>query len=141
MARVRTYACPSSSLVTAQHRTARGRPLPATTRGVRSSTQRSFCSPTNRREEYGALRILLYAGDQDTVCSAAGISLWLDSMQWRMREDWAPWFVPGEKEAAGRIKLFENGVVFMTVAGAGHEAPAFRPKEALYLFAQFLQGV
>lgn len=91
-----------------------------------------------------ALRILLYAGDQDTVCSAAGISLWLDSMHWRTREDWRPWFLPGGEEksaaAAGRVKTYENGIVFITLAGAGHEAPAFRPKEALWIFVQFLRG-
>lgn len=92
-------------------------------------------------EEFGALRILLYAGDQDTVCSVAGIALWLDSMQWRTKEDWAPWFLPGEQQrAAGRIRTYENGVVFVTVDGAGHEAPAFRAKESLFIFSQFLQG-
>lgn len=97
-------------------------------------------NPRTHREEYAALRILLYAGDQDTVCSVAGISLWLDSMQWKTREDWLPWFLPGERKEAGRIRTYENGVVFMTVGGAGHEAPAYKGKEVLYLFAQYLQG-
>jgi len=110
-------------------------------------TSRRFSPPTNRpptatacSEENAGLRILLYAGDLDTVCSVTGISLWLGAMQWRIREDWAPWFVPGGKQAVGKIRTYESGVVFMTLSGAGHEAPAFKPKEALFLFAQYLQG-
>lgn len=62
-------------------------------------------------------------------------------MQWGVKEDWAPWFLTGEqRRAAGRIRTYENGVVFLTVENAGHEAPAFKAKETLFVFSQFLEG-
>jgi hypothetical protein len=61
-------------------------------------------------------------------------------MQWETREAWGPWFVPGERHEAGKVRMYANGVVFVTVEGAGHEVPAFKGKEALFLFAQYLQG-
>ena len=102
------------------------------------------------------LRVLLYSGEDDTVCSSKGTEMWLETLGWTTVEEWAPWSVKeGGKEGgrkgigngkvgvlavAGMKKKYENGVVFATVNGAGHAVPSFKPREALYLFQEFLEG-
>jgi hypothetical protein len=80
--------------------------------------------------------------------------MWLETLGWTTVEESAPWSVreggkEGERKgkgkaavppAAGMKKKYENGVVFATVNGAGHAVPSFKPREALYLFQEFLEG-
>ncbi|GAB5030423.1 serine carboxypeptidase ii-2 [Nannochloropsis oceanica] len=99
------------------------------------------------------LRVLLYSGEDDAVCSSKGTELWLETLGWTIADEWAPWSVreggrKGESEGkaggaqvvAGMKKKYENGVVYATVNGAGHAVPSFKPREALQLFTDFLEG-
>ena len=103
------------------------------------------------------LRVLLYSGEDDTVCSSKGTEMWLETLGWATVKEWAPWSVreggtEGGKKGKGKVgkaavpvvagmkKKYENGVVFATVNGAGHAVPSFKPREALQLFMDFLEG-
>ena len=70
-------------------------------------------------EEYKKLRILVYSGDDDAICATRGTQLWIDSMGWKVKSDWAPWEVNGQ--VAGYMKKYENHLSFSTIHGAGHE--------------------
>ncbi|KAL6562149.1 Serine carboxypeptidase-like 31 [Orobanche gracilis] len=50
---------------------------------------------------------------------------------------WRPWYY--KKQVAGWIEEY-NGITFVTVKGAGHAVPTFKPEESLALFASFLAG-
>ncbi len=91
-------------------------------------------------EEAQDLRILLYSGDDDTVCSTLGTSMWLETLGWTTKDDWRPWRVAEGMAPAGQLKRYENGVVFATVVGAGHAVPSFKPREALFLFSEYLDN-
>lgn len=84
------------------------------------------------------LRVLLFSGDDDSVCGPRGTEMWLRSMGWKVTEQWKAWVVEGE--VAGYMKTYENGLVFATVLGAGHEVPAFTPQAAWFLFRSYLEG-
>jgi len=84
------------------------------------------------------LRVLLYSGDDDSVCGPRGTEMWLRTMGWKVTEAWKAWVVEGE--VAGYMKTYENGLVFATVLGAGHEVPAFTPQAAWFLFRSYLEG-
>lgn len=84
------------------------------------------------------LRVLLYSGDDDSVCGPRGTEMWLRTMGWKVTEPWRAWTV--KEEVAGYMKTYENGLVFSTVLGAGHEVPAFTPEAAWELFGAFLKG-
>jgi carboxypeptidase C (cathepsin A) len=51
---------------------------------------------------------------------------------------WKTWYVDGQ--TAGFVTKFEVPLTFVTVHGAGHEVPAYKPKEALDLFQKYLDG-
>lgn len=82
----------------------------------------------------GKIRILVYSGDDDSICSTAGAQLWV----WGMgvpTEAWKPWYSKGQ--VAGYTVQFP-GMRFSTVHGAGHMVPSTRPQQAFDMFAKFL---
>jgi len=90
------------------------------------------------------LTMMVYSGDDDAICSTAGTQQWI----WEMGVDplvtWNPWKVA--EQTAGFVTHFDLGdktdasFSFVTVHGAGHEVPAYRPIEALTLFENYLNG-
>lgn len=81
-------------------------------------------------EEDKTLRILVFSGDDDSVCATRGTQLWIDRLNWTPIQDWTPWMV--DHQVAGYKKKFENDFTFATVRAAGHEVrirPAAVTKE------------
>mmetsp|Transcript_281 Transcript_281/g.554 ORF Transcript_281/g.554 Transcript_281/m.554 type:complete len:478 (-) Transcript_281:348-1781(-) len=85
---------------------------------------------------HGGLKILVYSGDDDSVCATAGAQLWIWGMAKEVKP-WAPWYTAGQ--VSGYAVEFE-GFKFATVHGAGHMVPATRPAQALHLFRDFLDN-
>jgi carboxypeptidase C (cathepsin A) len=90
------------------------------------------------------LRILVYSGDDDSVCGTIGTQRWIYDLGFSVNSLWTTWFVDGQ--TAGYITTFktpfskESRFAFMTVHGAGHEVPTYKPREALDLFKKYLQN-
>jgi carboxypeptidase C (cathepsin A) len=90
------------------------------------------------------LRVLVYSGDDDSVCGTIGTQRWIYDLGFPVDSMWSTWMVDGQ--TAGYITTFktpfskESRFAFMTVHGAGHEVPTYKPKEALDLFRKYLQN-
>jgi len=92
------------------------------------------------------LRILVYSGDDDSVCGTIGTQKWIWDLGYRVKtnEMWKVWQVDGQ--TAGYITQFdtpfskEPRLTFATVHFAGHEVPTYKPKEAFYLFKAYLDN-
>jgi carboxypeptidase C (cathepsin A) len=90
------------------------------------------------------LRVLVYSGDDDSVCGTIGTQRWIYDLGFPVDSLWSTWVVDGQ--TAGYITTFktqfskESRFAFMTVHGAGHEVPTYKPKEALDLFRKYLQN-
>ena len=90
------------------------------------------------------MRILVYSGDDDSVCGTIGTQRWIYDLGFPLVQDWTTWYVDGQ--TAGYISKFktpyskESRFSFMTVHGAGHEVPTYKPKEALDLFEKYLNN-
>jgi carboxypeptidase C (cathepsin A) len=96
------------------------------------------------RQEHD-LHIMVFSGDDDSVCATAGTQLWIWDLGVNATEamSWKPWKV--EEQIAGYATTFDMGegsakLTFATVHGAGHEVPAYRPMEALELFKKYFNG-
>jgi hypothetical protein len=90
------------------------------------------------------LDMLIFSGDDDSVCSLAGTQNWIWDLGIKPDKDhyWQPWTVANQ--TAGyltrfKIKNNKSSFVFATVHGAGHEVPSYMPREALDLFRRYLQ--
>jgi hypothetical protein len=90
------------------------------------------------------MRILVYSGDDDSVCGTIGTQRWIYDLGFPLVQDWDTWYVDGQ--TAGYISKFKtpfsgkSRFSFMTVHGAGHEVPTYKPKEALDLFEKYLSN-
>mmetsp|Transcript_7110 Transcript_7110/g.13450 ORF Transcript_7110/g.13450 Transcript_7110/m.13450 type:complete len:581 (-) Transcript_7110:4875-6617(-) len=92
------------------------------------------------------LKMMIYSGDDDSVCSTASTQSWIFDVGASPYSGklWRPWQVG--KQTAGFLTEFDLGkgtnssFIFVTVHGAGHEVPSYRPKEALALVKSFLNN-
>ena len=100
------------------------------------------------------LRVLVYSGDDDSVCGTIGTQRWIYDLGFSVAKSWDTWYVDGQ--TAGYITNFKtekyingrriNDIVssrfaFVTVHGAGHEVPTYKPREAFELFSMYLDNV
>jgi len=90
------------------------------------------------------LRVLVYSGDDDSVCGTIGTQRWIYDLGYPVAKNcnWNVWTVDGQ--TAGYITKFDtpyskdSRFAFITVHFAGHEVPTYKPKEALELFEMYI---
>ncbi|KAJ8629119.1 hypothetical protein MRB53_022442 [Persea americana] len=89
-------------------------------------------------EEYDpCLRIWVFSGNADTVIPVTSTRYSIDALNLPTLTPWHAWYDDGQ--VGGWIQEYK-GLTFVTVRGAGHEVPKFRPKLALVLLKAFLSG-
>lgn len=66
------------------------------------------------------LNILVYSGDDDSVCATIGTQSWIWNMGYPAQTTWTPYLVEGQ--TAGFLSQFANTkLAFLTIHNAGHE--------------------
>jgi len=83
------------------------------------------------------IRCLFYSGDTDLSVPVIGSQRWIDALNLGVKKEWAQWHVDGQ--VAGFRKVFD-GITFVTVRGAGHMVPQYKPQEAWTILDTFIQG-
>jgi len=85
------------------------------------------------------IKILVYSGDDDSVCSTVGTQEWIYKLGYPITAPWTSWTLPNDEQVAGYVTRFQ-GLNFVTIHTAGHEVPTYQPARALQLFQNFLDG-
>lgn len=94
-------------------------------------------------QESDDMRILIFSGDDDSVCGTSGTQRWVYNLGYEVDSLWDVWTV--NDQVAGYMTSFvtegasANRMRFATVHSAGHEVPAYKPHEAYALFEAFLK--
>lgn len=86
------------------------------------------------------LRILFYSGDVDIATVPFAYTqacVFQLSATKKRKSNWGPWFVRGH--TAGYFEEFDR-YTYVTIKGAGHEAPKFQPIFNSALFERFLNN-
>ncbi|KAG8083286.1 hypothetical protein GUJ93_ZPchr0015g6922 [Zizania palustris] len=83
-------------------------------------------------------RVLIYSGDHDLCIPFVGTEAWVRSMGYRVIDHWRPWYI-GE-QIAGYTQGYEHNLTFITIKGAGHTVPEYKPKETLAFYSHWLSG-
>lgn len=83
-------------------------------------------------------RALVYSGDHDMCVPFTGSEAWTRSLGYKTIDEWRPWFVKGQ--VVGYIQGYESNLTFLTIKGAGHTVPEYKPLEALEFYSRFLAG-
>nr|CAJ73288.1 cathepsin A [Guillardia theta] len=74
----------------------------------------------NELIKHGGLKMMIYSGDDDSICSTAGAQMWIWGLG-KPIEEWQQWSSKGQ--VAGFTVKFP-GLRFTTVHGAGHMVPS-----------------
>ncbi|XP_014452524.1 lysosomal protective protein [Alligator mississippiensis] len=83
------------------------------------------------------LRALVYNGDVDMVCNFLGSEKFVESLNKPMLKSYQPWYY--NNQIAGFFNEYEK-ITFLTVKGAGHMVPQYKPGQALKMFQCFLSN-
>ncbi|KAL1565411.1 Serine carboxypeptidase-like 34 [Salvia divinorum] len=94
--------------------------------------------PTLRRIIASNLRVWIYSGDTDGVVPVTSTRYALRKLKLDIVEDWTPWYTDNKQVGGWRVEY--EGLTFVTVRGAGHLVPTFKPREALQIFNYFLKN-
>lgn len=108
------------------------------------SVNKSFSAAELYRVMKDQYKILVYNGDTDMSCNYLTGAKGVDAVGAEVdgRKDWAPWTM--QKDAgvqnAGWLTGYSTtpGMFFLTVKGAGHLVPQWKPAEALEMLRRFL---
>lgn len=86
------------------------------------------------------LNILVYSGDDDSVCATIGTQAWIWDMGYTvMGKAWQVYTV-AEQTAGYLTKWKDTKLAFLTIHGAGHEVPTYKPQVAIDMWARYLKG-
>ncbi|GKV35921.1 hypothetical protein SLEP1_g44123 [Rubroshorea leprosula] len=83
-------------------------------------------------------RALIFSGDHDMCVPYTGSQAWTRSIGYKIVDEWRPWF--SNEQVAGFLQGYENNLTFLTIKGAGHTVPEYKPQEALDFYSRFLAG-
>ena len=86
------------------------------------------------------LNILVFSGDDDGVCATIGTQNWIWDLGYQTSgRIWQTYTV--NDQTAGYLTQWKNTKLgFLTIHGAGHEVPAYKPEIALDMFKRYLNG-
>ncbi|KAJ0392123.1 hypothetical protein P43SY_008200 [Pythium insidiosum] len=93
-------------------------------------------------EQNPNVHVLVYAGDQDAVCSWSSNEAWSKQLKW---EDQAGFNAAAERPFvvasahAGDVRSFEN-LALLRVYNAGRKVPKDQPATALAMINRFLRS-
>ncbi|CAN8232401.1 unnamed protein product [Cochlearia groenlandica] len=83
-------------------------------------------------------RALIYSGDHDLCVPFTGSKAWTQSLGYKVIDEWRPWI--SNNQVAGYTQGYANNLTFLTIKGAGHTVPEYKPQEALDFYSRFLAG-
>ncbi|CAL5028221.1 unnamed protein product [Urochloa decumbens] len=83
-------------------------------------------------------RVLIYSGDHDLCVPFTGTEAWVKSIGYQVVDRWRPWYYGNQ--VAGYTQGYDHNLTFLTIKGAGHAVPEYKPKEALTFYSRWLAG-
>ncbi|GAB2234622.1 hypothetical protein Droror1_Dr00003879 [Drosera rotundifolia] len=84
-------------------------------------------------------RALIFSGDHDMCVPYTGSEAWTRSIAYKIVDEWRPWNFDGQ--VAGYLQGYDKNLTFLTIKGAGHTVPEYKPGEALRFYSRWLAGL
>jgi len=92
------------------------------------------------KEINGKLRVLVYNGDTDPSINSFVAEDWTSKLGFHETKHWAPWTVDGCRRMGGYVTRYEGGFDFLTIRGAGHMVPTYKPAAAFVFMQAWIKG-
>lgn len=88
----------------------------------------------------GKLKVLVYNGDTDPAITSFAAQNWTSHMGFTEIQPWRPWTVDGCQRMGGYVTRYEGMFDFLTIRGAGHMVPTYKPAATFSFLQAWIQG-
>ena len=91
------------------------------------------------KDHYNDVKVRVFNGTEDGILPTLGTLRWIDKIGFNIETKWRQWKV-GE-QVAGYVHKYEEGIVVMTIKGAGHMVPQDQRAASFNIVTAFFNGV
>ena len=88
--------------------------------------------------KYPNLNVWVFSGTDDGVLSTLGTMRWIKKLNFTVETKWRQWKVDGQ--VAGYVQKYKEGLVLVTVKGAGHMVPQDQSGSSFNMVKAFFKG-
>ena len=88
--------------------------------------------------KYSYMKVWVFSGTEDIAVGTLGTLRWIDKLNYNVETEWRSWKVDGQ--IAGYVQKYKEGIVFVSVKGAGHMVPQDKRAAAYKMFTAFING-
>ncbi|XP_027102959.1 serine carboxypeptidase-like 40 [Coffea arabica] len=85
------------------------------------------------------IKVWIFSGDVDGRVPVTASQYAIEALKVSVVTPWQPWF--RDWEVGGYVQIYQDNLTFVTVKGAGHQVPSYRPDRALSLISHFISGI
>ena len=85
------------------------------------------------------IKVWVFSGTEDGVLPTLGTMRWINKLGFTVETKWKQWKVG--KQVAGYVQKYQEGLVIVTVKGAGHMVPQDQRASAYNMVTAFFNGV
>ena len=89
--------------------------------------------------KYPDVKYWVFSGTEDGVLSTLGTMRWINKLNLNIEKGWSQYKVNGQ--VAGYAQKYKEGLVIVTVKGAGHMVPQDQRASAYKMYTSFIKGV
>jgi len=89
--------------------------------------------------EHPEVKKWLLSGTEDGVITTIGTMRWIHKIGFKVDKKWTQW--KAKDQVSGYVQTYQEGLVLVTIKGAGHMAPQDSRLEAKLVFDSFIKGV
>lgn len=88
----------------------------------------------------GKLRVLVYNGDTDPAITSFAAANWTSHLGLAETQHWRPWTVDSCRQMGGYVTRYEGDFDFLTIRGAGHMVPTYKPQATFAFLKAWISG-
>ena len=89
--------------------------------------------------EHPDIRVWVFSGTEDGVLSTLGTMRWINKLNLTIEKKWTQYKAEGQ--VAGFAQKYKEGLVIVTIKGAGHMVPQDQRASAYQMYSSFIKGV
>ena len=88
----------------------------------------------------GKLKVLVYNGDTDPAITSFAAQNWTSHLGFEEAEEWRPWTSDNCQKMGGYVTRYQGMFDYLTIRGAGHMVPTFKPEATFTFMKAWLEG-
>ena len=94
---------------------------------------------SNTMKEFPDLKVWVFSGTEDGVLPTLGTMRWINKLNFKVEKKWKPYYE--NKQVCGYAQKYEEGLVIVTIKGAGHMVPQDKRAASYKMFSSFIKGI